>query len=100
MKSGDLKCSYGRFEDGDPEVYPLFLCLTVQEAEQGGAGGRHLQAGAGGAEGDQLLADGGVPAHLGEAGVARAEASQGGRQEEEVEEGDHPDITGQTVTPA
>ena len=99
MKSGDLKCSYGRLEDGQPQVYPLFPGLTVQGVGEGPAGGRHLLAGPR-AQGDQLLADGGVPAHWAEAGVAGAEASETGGQEEEVEGGDHPDITGQTVTPA
>ena len=61
MSCGGLSCSYGGLQDGEPQVDPLFLRLTVQEVEQAGAAGRQVRAGAG-AEGDQLAADWGVPA--------------------------------------
>ena len=56
MSCGGLSCSYGGLQDGEPQVDPLFLRLTVQEVEQAGAAGRQVRAGAG-AEGDQLAAD-------------------------------------------
>ena len=88
--------SYGRFEDGKAQVYPLLLRGVVQVGlvQQGPAYGQRGAGGGDRAERQQLLADLWGPAHGGEAGGGGSEDGE----EDEEEDGDHGDITGQTVT--